>query len=96
MAYNDPTHWHSCADELRSLAENTKEGVSTHMMRWIAEDYKRLARIAEERVACRKVSVAVYELRQYAGRTSRKSQVADPPSLEIPAFLKQDPNTRER
>src|SRR5262245_16150450 len=96
MPYDDPTHWHSRADELRFLAENTKEGVSTHVMRWIAEDYKRLARMAEERAACRKVSVAVNEVRQYAGRKTHKSQVDDPPTLEIPEFLKQDSATGER
>ena len=96
MAYDDPTHWHSRADELRVLAENMKEGLSSHMMRWIAEDYKRLARIAEERAACSKVSVAAYELRQCAGRKARKSQVAGPPTLEIPEFLRQGSITGER
>ena len=42
MAYDDPTHWHSRADELRVLAENMKAGLSSHMMRWIAEDYMSL------------------------------------------------------
>ena len=96
MAYDDPTHWHSRADELRVQAENMKEGLSSHMMRWIAEDYKRLARIAEERAACSKVSVAAYELRQCAGRKPHKSQVAGPHTLEIPELLKQAPTTGER
>jgi hypothetical protein len=48
-SYNDPTHWRDRAEQMRALAEQVKGGVSKHMMRWIAEDYERLARWAEQR-----------------------------------------------
>jgi hypothetical protein len=46
---NDPEHWRHRAEEIRTLADDVKEEISTQMMLRIAQDYDRLAQRAEER-----------------------------------------------
>jgi|GraSoi2013_100cm_1033763.scaffolds.fasta_scaffold17255_1 hypothetical protein len=40
-------HWHKCADEARSVADDMKDEISKQMMLQIADDYERLAKRAE-------------------------------------------------
>jgi hypothetical protein len=42
-------HWHKCADEARSVADDMKDEISKQMMLQIAEDYERLAKRAAHR-----------------------------------------------
>jgi hypothetical protein len=42
-------HWHKCADEARSVADDMKDEISKQMMLQIAEDYERLAKRAAQR-----------------------------------------------
>jgi hypothetical protein len=46
---NDPEHWCHRAEEIRTLADDVKDEISTQMMLRIAQDYERLAQRAEER-----------------------------------------------
>jgi hypothetical protein len=47
----DPQHWRFCAEETRAVADQmTDEGART-IMRRIAMDYDRLAKLAEVQVA---------------------------------------------
>jgi hypothetical protein len=48
---NDPEHWRYRAEETRALAEDMKDEQSRQLMVRIADDYDRLARRAEERLA---------------------------------------------
>ena len=42
-------HWHKCADEARSVADDMKDEISKQMMLQIADDYERLAKRAAHR-----------------------------------------------
>ena len=42
-------HWHKCADEARSVADDMKDEISKQMMLQIANDYERLAKRAAHR-----------------------------------------------
>jgi hypothetical protein len=48
---NDPAHWHSCAEEARSIAKRLKVADAKHMMSEIARNFERLAERAERRLA---------------------------------------------
>src|SRR5215831_21007921 len=37
-------HWHKCADEARSVADDMKDEISKQMMLQIADDYERLTK----------------------------------------------------
>jgi len=99
MSYDDPTHWHERAKEMRVLAEQMDECVSKQMMRRMAEDYECLALAAEQRAKrfpanpVPKTPAVPAEMRRF---TSRKNRACAPPSifdLEIPSFLKRGPAT---
>src|SRR5262249_39478792 len=42
-------HWHKCADQTRSVADDMKDEISKQMMLQIADDYERLAKRAAHR-----------------------------------------------
>ena len=42
-------HWHECADEARSVADDMKDEISEQMMLQIADDYEHLAKRAAHR-----------------------------------------------
>ena len=42
-------HWHKCADEARSVADDMKDEISKQMMLQIADDYEHRAKHAEQR-----------------------------------------------
>jgi hypothetical protein len=46
---NDPKHWRARAEEMRRLAEHTKDAATKEMMLRNARDYENLAVRAEER-----------------------------------------------
>jgi hypothetical protein len=51
-SYNDPEHWRKRAEESRARAEQMSDGGDAkQMMLGIAEDYEKLAKRAEERLA---------------------------------------------
>jgi hypothetical protein len=47
MVLNDPQRWRDRADELRSLASETKDQESSKIMLRLANDYELLARRAD-------------------------------------------------
>jgi hypothetical protein len=52
---NDPEHWRDRAEEMRRLAEDTKDAATKEMMLRNARDYENLAVRAEERSCSPKV-----------------------------------------
>jgi hypothetical protein len=51
MFMNDPAHWRQRAEEMRSLADEMKDGTIRDTVLRIANDYERLAHRATERRA---------------------------------------------
>ncbi len=47
--FNDPKHWRGRAAEARARAEQMTDRDGRQMMLGIAEDYEKLAKLAEER-----------------------------------------------
>jgi len=102
MSYADPTHWRGRAEEMRALAEQKGESVSKQMMLRIAEDYERLARIAEQRAKDSpprpvfKREAVPAAVRPFA-RRKNPFFISPPriPGFEIPRFLKRGPATAE-
>jgi hypothetical protein len=73
-------HWHKCADEARSVADDMKDEISKQMMLQIADDYERLAKRAAHREPGRRL-LAVTRLSQYQQDTRRIC--ADDPSASV-------------
>jgi len=48
---HDPAHWRQRAEEARTIADQMADREAKGMMLKIAEDYEKLAKRAEERVA---------------------------------------------
>jgi hypothetical protein len=49
----DPTHWRFRAEEARTIADQMTHEEARTIMRRIANDYDRLAKVAEEQLADR-------------------------------------------
>ena len=47
----DPTHWRFRAEEARTIADQMTHEAARTIMRRIASDYDRLAKVAEEQLA---------------------------------------------
>jgi hypothetical protein len=47
----DPEHWHFRAEETRTVADQMTHEEARAVMRRIANDYDRLAKVAEEQIA---------------------------------------------
>jgi len=47
----DPDHWHFRAEETRTIADQMTHEEARTIMRRIANDYNRLAKVAEEQLA---------------------------------------------
>jgi hypothetical protein len=53
QSFDDPKHWRKRAEEARAQAEQMTDRDAKQMMLGIAEDYEKLAKRAEERLAKR-------------------------------------------
>ncbi len=49
-SFDNPRYWHMRAEETRALAEEMRSPDARDLMQRIADDYDRLARLAEERL----------------------------------------------
>ena len=95
MSCDDSIHWRVRAEEMRSLAEAARGGISKQLMHRIAEDYERFARMVEERPNrfLAVPPILPVEVRRFApckGSSGASLRIVD---LEIPDFLKRGPAT---
>jgi hypothetical protein len=93
MSFDDSVHWLARAAQMRGFAEETKGGISKHVMRRIAEDYERFARTIESRPnrfppapAAVPLEVRLYGCKNSTGAPPRMFQ-----ELVIPGFLTRGP-----
>jgi hypothetical protein len=95
MSWDDSVHWLARAAQMRSFAEDTKGGISKHVMRRIAEDYERFARTIEARPNRFPPAPAVVpaEVRLYGCKNCAGAPRHRFPDLVIPSFLKRGPST---
>jgi len=95
MSWDDSVHWLARAAQMRSFAEETKGGISKHVMCRIAEDYERFARTIEARPNRFPPAPAVVpaEVRLYGHRNPAGAPPRMFPDLVIPGFLKRGPAT---
>ena len=97
MSFDDSVHWLARAAQMRCFAEETKGGISKHLMRRIAEDYERFARTIEARPNRFPTVPAVVpaEVRLYGCKNSAGASLRRVPDLVIPGFLKRGPATAD-
>jgi hypothetical protein len=97
MSFDDSVHWLARAAQMRGFAEETKGGISKHLLRRIAEDYERFARTIEPRPNRFPPAPAVVptEVRLYGRKNSAGAPPRRFPDLVIPSFLKRGPATAD-
>jgi len=70
----DPEHWRLRAEEARTVADQMIHEEARTIMRRIANDYDRLAKVADEQLAAQERGATGAEARRGSGREARPTE----------------------